>query len=149
MHYAPGTYPEIDDEYEPNSADEEAEREIERLASTGAVPDPLDAQLAQMEVNKEAIGILHIPPAVEHPLGSSPQPTTDLAALELLFKVAGDDWTSQGKTLFVFNDGTWTDEENAFQALVIRHKDVLGPKYGESCIGITWDTKKMQYPVPK
>ena len=77
MHYAPGTYPEIDDEYEPNSADEEAEREIERLASTGAVPDPLDAQLAQMEVNKEAIGILHIPPAVEHPLGSSPQPTTD------------------------------------------------------------------------
>jgi len=137
MHYALGTYPDSDDEYEPNSADEEAEREIERLASAGAVPDSLDAQLAQMEVNQEAIGILHTPPAVEHPLGSGPQPTTDLAAMELLFKVARDDWASQGKTLFVFNDGTWTHEESAFQALVIRHKDLLGPKYGESCIGIS------------
>ena len=132
MHYALGTFPEIDDEYEPNSADEEAEREIERLASTAgaAVPDSLEAQLAQMQVNQEAIGHLEIPAAVEHP-------TTDLAAMELLFKVAGDDWTSQGKTLFVFNEGIWTDEEKAFQALVIRHKDVLGPKYGESCIGIS------------
>ena len=134
MHYALGTYPDSDDEYEPNSADEEAEREIEaeeRLARTGgAVPDSLEAQLAQMQVNQEAIGHLEIPAAVEHP-------TTDLAAMELLFKVARDDWASQGKTLFVFNDGTWTHEESAFQALVIRHKDVLGPKYGESCIGIS------------
>ena len=59
-------------------------------------------------------------------------PTTDRAALEILHSVAGKEWESVNETLYVYEDGIWTQEQSAFCGLMMRHSEKLGPIYGES-----------------
>jgi len=71
------------------------------------------------------------PPTTLKPRHRRPlQPETDKQAVENLHQLAGDRWKTVNNQLYTFRDGLWTQDENAFFALLMHYSEILG-KYGE------------------